>query len=53
MLTKNLGDLFEQTRNEQAFKLEMTNITWKIPHVTASDFAKFKMYDVIKNGELI
>jgi len=26
MLTKNLGDVFEQTRNEQTFKLEMTNI---------------------------
>jgi len=30
MLTKNLGDVFELTRNEQTFKLEMTNITWKI-----------------------
>jgi len=29
-LTKNLGDVFKQTRNEQIFKLEMTNITWKI-----------------------
>jgi len=28
----------------------MTNITWKIPHVTPSDFAKFKMYDIIKSG---
>jgi len=27
MLTKNLGDVFEQTRNEQIFKLEMTSIT--------------------------
>jgi len=27
MLTKNLGDLFEQNRNEQTFQLEMTNIT--------------------------
>jgi len=26
MLTKNLGDVFEQTRNEQTFKLEMTNM---------------------------
>jgi len=26
MLTKNLGDVFEQIRNEQTFKLEMTNI---------------------------
>jgi len=43
MLTKNLGDVFEQTRNEQTFKLEMTNITWKIRHVTPSDFAKIKM----------
>jgi len=40
MLTKNLGDVFEQTRIEQTFKLEMTNITWKIPHVTPSDVAK-------------
>jgi len=47
MLTKNLG---EQTRNERTFKLEMTNITWKIPHVTSSDFAKIKMYDIIKSG---
>jgi len=37
MLTKNLGDVFEQTRNEQTFKLEMTKITWKIPHVTPSN----------------
>jgi len=27
MLTKDLGDVFEQTRNEQSFKLEMTNPT--------------------------
>jgi len=47
MLTKNLGDVFEQTRNEQSFRLEMTNITWKIPHVTPSDFVKIKMYDII------
>jgi len=40
MLTKNLGDVFEQTRNEQTFKVEMTNITWKIPHITPSDLAK-------------
>jgi len=50
MLTKNLGDVFEQTRNEQPFKLEMTNITWKVPHVTPSDFAKINMYDIIKSG---
>jgi len=50
MLTKNHGDVFEQIRNEQTFKLEMTNITCKIPHVTPSDFAKFKMYDIIKSG---
>jgi len=43
MLTKNLGDVFQQTRNEQTFKLEMTNITWKIPHVTPSDLGKIKM----------
>jgi len=30
--------------------LEMMNITWKIPHVTPSDFAKIKMYDIIKSG---
>jgi len=48
-LTKNLGDVFEQTRNEQTFKVEMTNITWKIPHVTPSGFAKIKMYDFIKS----
>jgi len=50
MLTKNLGDVFEQTRNEQTFKVEMTNITWTIPHITPSDFAKIKMYDIIKSG---
>jgi len=27
MLTKNHGDVFEQTRNEQHLNLEMTNIT--------------------------
>jgi len=50
MLTKNLGDVFEQNRNEQTFQLEMTNVTWKIPHVTPSDFGKIKMYDIIKSG---
>jgi len=50
MLTKNLIDVFEQTRNEQTFKLEMTNITWKIPHVIPSDLAKIKIYDIIKSG---
>jgi len=40
MLTKNLSDVFEQTRNKKTFKLEMTHITWKIPNVTLSDFAK-------------
>jgi len=50
MLTKNLGDVFEQSRNEQTFKLERTNITWKIPHVTPSDSAKIKKYDIIKRG---
>jgi len=28
----------------------MTKITWKIPHVTPSDFAKIKMCDIIKSG---
>jgi len=50
MLTKDLGDVFEQTRNEQSFKLEMTNIAWKIFHVTPSDFANIKMYGVTKSG---
>jgi len=50
MLTKNLSDVFEQTRNEQIFKLEMTKITWKIPQVTPSDLAKIKMCDIIKSG---
>jgi len=45
MLTKNLCNVFEQSRNDQTFKLKMSNITWKIPHVTPSDFAKNKMYD--------
>jgi len=46
MLTKNL----EQSKNEQSFKLEMTNKAWKIPHITPSDLAKIKMYDIIKSG---
>jgi len=50
MLTKNFGNVFEQSRNEQTFKLEMTNTAWKISHVTPSDFAKIKMYDIIKSG---
>jgi len=50
MLTKNLGDVLEQTRSDQTFKLEMTNITWKNPHVNPSYFAKIKMYDIIKSG---
>jgi len=50
MLTKNLGDVLEQSRNEQTFKLEMTNIAWKIFHVTPTDFANIKMYDIIKSG---
>jgi len=49
MLTKNLGDVLEQSRNEQSFKLEMTNIAWKIFHVTPTDFANIKMYDIIKS----
>jgi len=28
----------------------MTNITWKIPHITPSDSTKIKMYDIIKSG---
>jgi len=51
MLTKNLGDVFQQRRNEQAFKLEMMNITSKTTHVTPSDFEKIKMNDIIKSGE--
>jgi len=50
MLTKNLGDVFEQIRNEQTFKLEVTNIAWKISHVTPSDFSKIKTYGFIKSG---
>jgi len=50
MLTKDLGDVFEQTRNEQTFKVEMTNITSEIPHIFPSDLAKTKMYDIIKSG---
>jgi len=34
----------------KTFKLEMTIITWKIFHVTPSDFAKIKTYDIIKSG---
>jgi len=34
----------------KTFRLEMTNITSKIRHVTPSDFAKIKMYDIIKSG---
>jgi len=34
MLTKNFGNVFEQTKNNQTFKLEMTNVTWKVIHVT-------------------
>jgi len=50
MLTKNLDDVFELNRNKLSFKLEMRNITWKICHVTQRDFAKIKMYDIIKSG---
>jgi len=39
--------VFEQTRNDQTFKLEMTNITWKIPHITPSDFAKIILLKVV------
>jgi len=28
----------------------MTNTTWKIPHVTPSDFSKIEMYDILKSG---
>jgi len=27
----------------------MTNITWKIPHITPSDSTKIHMYDIIKS----
>jgi len=50
MLTKNLGDVFEQSRNEQTFKLELRNIAWEIFHVTPTDFANITMYDNIKSG---
>jgi len=50
MLIKNLGAVFEQSRNEQTFKLDMMNIAWKIYHVTPSDFTKIKIYDIIKSG---
>jgi len=39
----NLGDVFEQTRNEQTFTMEMTNLARKVAHVTPSNFAKMKM----------
>jgi len=32
VLIKNLGGVFKQSRNEQTFKLEMTNVVWKISH---------------------
>jgi len=48
MLVKNLSDVFEQTGNEQTFKLEMTSITWKITHVTPSDFAKIRCTILLK-----
>jgi len=28
----------------------MTNITWKIPHITSSDSTKIKIYCIIKRG---
>jgi len=34
----------------KTFKLEVTNITWKFYHLTPSDFAKIKMYDIINSG---
>jgi len=34
----------------KTIKLEMTNVTWKIPNVTPNDFPKIKMYDIIKGG---
>jgi len=39
-----------KTEMNKTFKLEMTNITCKIPHITPSDFEKIKIYDIIKNG---
>jgi len=48
MLTKNLGDVFEQSRNEQTFKLEMTNLTWNISHVTSAILQKLRFTLLLK-----
>jgi len=40
MLTKNLGDVLEQSRNKHTFKLEMKNITWKILQSYSERFCK-------------
>jgi len=48
MLTENLGDVFEQTRNKQTFELEITNIKLKIRHVTPTDLQKLRCTILIK-----
>nr|XP_044250259.1 uncharacterized protein LOC123003054 [Drosophila takahashii] len=50
LLTKNLDDVYVKNKANHTYVLEMTNISWKIPHVTPSDAAKIKMYDIIKSG---
>jgi len=47
-ITTTRKTTLEQNRSDQTFKLELTNITSKIPHVPPTDFAKIKMYDIIK-----
>jgi len=55
LISKNFNDVLEQDKFENTqlvgkYHLNMTNITWKIPHITPSDSTKIKMYDIIKSG---
>lgn len=50
LITKNMDDVYLQEVSNVKYQMEITNITWKIPHVTPSDSAKIKMYDIIKSG---
>jgi len=58
LISKNFNDVVEQDKFENAqlvgkHHLNMTNITWKIPHKTLSDSTKIKMYDIKKSTNCI
>jgi hypothetical protein len=50
LISKNMNEVYETAHGNNNFRMEMLSITWKIPHITPSDSAKIKLYDIIKSG---